>query len=67
MEGKLERNFEGQIMCDKCGKVPVYSVANHSNALDTFVGVFFSKRKTWYLCLDCTRNFSALASRGAKK
>ena len=58
MEGKLERNEKGQVMCDKCGHAPTYSKAKGSNLMRDFIKTPFSKRKIWYLCLDCTRKFS---------
>ena len=58
MQGKLEYNKKGQRMCDKCGKVPIYSSAKLSNAMRDYIGTPFSKRKVWYLCLTCTIEFS---------
>lgn len=62
MYGKLICDRLGRFLCDKCGLKLGRYIVRPSHELYYFINAPSCKRKLIRLCLECTREFSEMAS-----
>ncbi|MBA7567274.1 hypothetical protein ES708_08983 [subsurface metagenome] len=67
MEGRLDKDSVGNILCDKCGKHNKYSTFKSSKLAKNFIGAPSCHRKLIHLCYECTKLFSTMAGGDFKR